>query len=159
MRQIILIIAAPILYLTAFSTFAADYQHGHQALQIFDADGFKNAPQWVQIWVIFMMLSFLSGLFFVKNHGIARWVVGGMFAGMAFGIFAGSVLGLPALSGFIALIHLVFWSPGLFLLLKKRPYLGSLSPFSIWSGIITAVIIFSFVFDIRDAFLYLQHIF
>lgn len=158
MRTTMFTTLALTLCLTISVASAADYGHGHGALQIFDAKGFEQTPLWVRIWVVFMMLSFVSGLLFVKNHTIARWVVGGMFAGMLVGTLSGSFFGITMLSGYIALIHLVFWSPALYQLLSKRPFLGSRSAFSIWSGVMTAVILFSFVFDIRDAYIYLQHI-
>ncbi len=158
MRQFTLILLSLTLWLPDSIAIAADYEHGHHALQIFDADGFRNAPRWVQMWVGFMMLTFLSGLFFVRNQTVARWVVGGMFAGLVVSMLAGSVLGIPALSGFIALIHILFWSPGLYQLLTKRPFAGPASAFTIWSGVMTLVILFSFVFDVRDAFIYLRHL-
>jgi hypothetical protein len=137
---------------------AIDYQHGNGALQLFDSKGMENSPRWVMIWIMFMIATFLCGLLFVKNHPIARWVVGGFFAGMVVSTLADSVLGVPQLSGFIALIHLIFWSPGLFQLLTKKPFLETLSPFTIWAGVMSLVIMFSFIFDIRDASLYLMHL-
>lgn len=135
-----------------------DYQHGHGALQLFDSEGMDNTPQWVMIWIMFMAFTFFCGLLFVKNHPIARWVVGCFVAGVVISTLANSVLGVPQLSGFIALIHIIFWSPALFQLLTKRPFLGTLSAFTVWSGVMTLVILFSFIFDIRDASLYLMHL-
>jgi len=158
MRKFTTLLSCLILVSLPSICLAAEYAHGHQALEIFDAEGFSNAPLWVQIWVGFMLLSYICGLAFVRQHSIARWVVGGLFAGLTLGTLLGHLLGLPALSGFIALVHLIFWSPGLYLLLKNRPFLGPKSAFSIWTGVMTLVILFSFVFDIRDAYIYLQHI-
>ena len=140
---------------------AAEYSKGHQALQIFDQEGMAAAPRWVMIWIAFMAASFATGLFFVRRHAIARWVVGGFIAGFAVTAIA-PMLGVVVLSGFIALVHVVCWSPGLYQLLTKRPFFtgdDSWSAFSIWSGVICCVILFSWVFDIRDAAIYLRHIF
>lgn len=140
------------------SAYAADYEKGHQALQIFDNEGIAATPQWVMIWVMFLAASFAAGLFFVLRQPIARWVVGCFIAGIAF-LSIAPMLGIVQLSGFIALMHLIFWSPALYQLLTKRPFLAApQTPFSIWSAVITAVILFSFVFDIRDAVIYLNHI-
>ena len=134
------------------------YQRGHGALEIFDNDGFGLAPQWVQYWIIFMAASFVAGLLFVWREPIARWVVGGFVAGfIILGVIA-PALGITGLSGFIALVHLTCWSPALYLLVTRKPFLQGRSPFQIWSGLITGVILFSFIFDIRDAFIYLRHI-
>lgn len=137
---------------------ASGYEVGHGALQIFNSDAMAHTPQWVVIWIMFMAASFFAGLFFVRRHTIARWVVGGFLLGIIVSSVLTSGLGVIPLSGFIALIHLVFWTPGLYQLLKNRPFLGERSAFSIWSGVMTAVILFSFFFDIRDAAIYLKHI-
>ena len=135
-----------------------EYTHGHGALQIFDEAGWEATPQWVKIWIGFMAATFIAGIAFVKNHIIARWVIGGFVLGIICGELFAKLLGIPPLSGYIALIHVIFWSPALYQLLTKRPFLGSRSTFTIWSGVMTFVILFSFIFDIRDAFLFLRHV-
>jgi hypothetical protein len=136
---------------------AQTYELGHGALEVFNADAMANTPQWVQIWLMFMAASFAVGLLFVWRHAIARWVVGGFLLGMLLSGVLTSGLGLASLSGLIACVHLICWSPALYQLLTKRPFLAELSAFSIWSGVITFVIIFSFIFDVRDAAIYLNH--
>ncbi len=146
-----------LLALPFVSSAQTDYEHGHQAMQLFDSEGFEKAPSWVQYWIYFMMASFASSLFFVKNHVEARWVAGGFLVGAALMMIAGRVFGLPMLSGLIALMHIVGWTPALVVLLKRRPFLQGVSAFSIWSGVMTFVILFSFVFDIRDAAIFLAN--
>lgn len=141
------------------SALASELQHGNGALQLFDEEGFANSPAWVQYWIMFMGLSFVCGLLFVWNHPLARWVVGCFVAGLICLEISTSLLGIVPLSGFIACIHLIFWSPALYLLIKQRPIAESRTAFALWSAVITFVIAFSFVFDIRDAFIYLQHSF
>ncbi len=159
MRNIIfLLISMLVLLLTGAAAQAQGFEHGNQPMQIFDQEGFNNSPRWVQLWVYFMLASFALGFFFLKNHAIARWLIGGIFAGMIFVMFAGKVLGIPSYSDFIALIHLVFWSPVLYQLLSKRPFLGERSAFSVWAGLVTFVICFSFIFDFRDAVIYLSNV-
>jgi hypothetical protein len=136
---------------------AQTYELGHGALEIFNGDAMAHTPQWVQIWILFMIASFAVGLFFVGRHPIARWVVGGFLAGMVLSTVLTSGLGLASLSGLIACVHVICWSPALYQLLSKRPFLGERSAFSIWSGVITFVITFSFIFDVRDAAIYLNH--
>jgi len=152
----LLIFIASIIFISGTLS-AAEIDHGHHAMHLFDKQGFDNSPLWVRLWIVCMVTSFLAGLFFVKNHVIARWVVGGFFAGMIFTPVVGSVLGIPGYSGLIAIAHLIFWTPALYKLLTQRPFLGQRSAFSIWSGLITAVICFSFIFDIRDTFIFLTH--
>lgn len=137
---------------------ATGYQPGHTALEVWNAEGQANAPQWVQIWLMIMLASFALGLLFVWKRVEARWVVGGFITSIAVSGFVIPALGLISLSGLIALMHIVFWSPALYLLLKNRPFLKERSLYAFWSGLITAVILFSFIFDIRDAAIYLDHI-
>jgi hypothetical protein len=72
-------------------------------------------------------------------------------------VASGRVLGLVPLSGLFSLVHIICWSPALYILLTRRPFLKDRSPFTLWSGAITAAIIFSFIFDIPDAVIYLDH--
>ena len=110
-------------------------------------------------WVFFMMASFISSVIFMKNHVEARWVGGCFFLGMLILMIATEGFGMPSLSGFIATIHLLAWTPALIILIKRKPFKGELSAFSIWSGVMTFVILFSFVFDIRDSAIFLSSYF
>lgn len=136
---------------------AVAYESGHQALQIWDDVAMKTAPPIIKGWLVVLLGSFALGLLFIWRHVAARWLVGGFVLMMVFGVFAIPALNLVPLSGLIALLHLVFWTPGLLLMLKERPFLKGFSFYSVWAGIITLVIIISFVFDIRDTAIYLDH--
>jgi len=145
------------LLFISINSFAAQ-THGNGALEVFDNAGMQASPLWVQLWIGFMMLMFFSGLAFVKNHAISRWVVGGFIGGMVALLVMQKAFGIIPLSGLIALIHLIFWSAGLFQLLRHKPFLKQRSAFSIWSGLMTATLLFSFFFDIRDSIIYLQYL-
>jgi len=138
-----------------------EYAKGHGALEDFSGDGFAASPQWVQAWVMFMLATFAVGLLvFAWRKPIARWAAGGFILGAVFSAFAPAALGLPNLSGSIAIAHLIFWTPALVLLLRQRPFNNPEEgmAFRIWSGVMTFVILFSFIFDIRDAVIYLGHV-
>ena len=140
------------------SSHVISYVSGHEALEVWDAQAMNTTPQWVKIWLMIMAVSFATGLLFVWKHPIARWVVGGFIASLIASKMITSVFDVVGLSGFVALMHLIFWSPALYQLLSNKPFLKERSAFSIWSGVITFVILFSFIFDIRDAVIYLNHI-
>ena len=136
-----------------------DYQKGHYALQIFER---REAPQNLKIWIFVSIAWILFGLFFALHHPIARWVVGCWAAGVMSLITANFIFKsiLFRLSGFLALTHVVFWSPALYVLLTERPFLTlDMTPYSIWSGGVTAIFLFSFIFDIPYSFTYLKHVF
>jgi len=140
---------------------AEEYAKGHSALEVFDAEGIAATPLWVQMWVGFMLAMFAIGLFaFAWKQPIARWLVGGFLLSALFGETLFNAMGLPFLSGSIAILHLVLWSPGFILLLIKRPFLNPSEGrwFRVWSGVMVCSIIFSYVFDVRDAAIYLNHV-
>ena len=144
------ILAAPAL--------AQTYEPGHQPLELWDAEGQANAPAWIRIWLMFLLAVFALGLLFVWRRVEARWVVGGFLATIPATMLLTGPLGAAPLSGLFALMHVVFWSPALYILLTRRPFLHEKSLYGLWSAAITAVIIFSFIFDIPDSFVYLDHI-
>lgn len=133
------------------------YAAGNGALELWNRQGIANSPKWVQYWLVIMMSSFALGLLFIWKHIEARFVVGGLIAGLLVSKFVPEATGLAPLSGLVALVHLIFWTPGLYLLMKNRPFAEGRSFYAIWSAWISAVIIFSFIFDVRDAAIYLDY--
>lgn len=143
------------------STSARQYERGHHALQIFDAAGMEATPDWVIAWIAFATLCFAAGLFFVRGHRIARWVVGGYITGFA-ALVASSIFDSDVfrLAGFNALVHVIFWTPSLYHLMSERPFAAAPpTAFSIWSGVISGVMLFSYVFDVPYALTFLRHVF
>lgn len=138
--------------------YAQDYEAGHGALQVWDEAGRAKAPAWVRGWLTFLTLTFATGLFFVRRRIEARWAVGGFLGVVAAAIGSQAFTDIVPLSGFLALLHLIFWSPALYVLLTRRPFMKERSAYAVWSATLTCVILFSFVFDIRDAAIYLDHV-
>ncbi len=149
--------------LTAFWSVSAagaeEFASGPGALEIFDDEGFAATSLAVKLWLAFLVSTFAAGLFFVWTRPLARWVVGGLLLSLSTGHIVFAALGLPMLGGSIALWHIVCWTPGLLLLLVKHPFTDPNEdrPYRIWSLVITTVILVSFVFDIRDAAIYIAH--
>jgi len=139
----------------------AAYEYGHGALERFGSSaGVAATPLWVQIWLGVLTVTFLSSLFFVHKYKVARWAIGGILLSVPLTPIIVRALGWPFLGGAIALGHLVFWTPALCLLLKNIPFSNPRHPpmFRFWAASMTGVILFSFVFDVRDAGIYLYHI-
>ncbi len=143
------------------TSFGAEaYPKGAGALEVFDGEAMAALPLPAKVWLKFMMLTFAVGLiFFAWKKPIARWAAGGMIVSMTTCAPVFTALGLPVLSGSIAIWHIVCWSPALTLLLMKRPFLDANKGrwYRIWSGVMTSVILISFVFDFRDAAIYIKH--
>lgn len=146
------------LLLIPITALAQDYQPGHQALQLWNAEARANAPLAVRLWLMIMLASFALGLLFVRRRREARFVVGGILASIAASIILQRGFGVLPLSGMVALMHVIFWSPALYLLLTRRPFLADRSLYARWSGAMTLVILISFIFDIRDSVIYLDHV-
>ncbi len=136
---------------------AQSYESGHQALQVWNSEGMANTPTVIKIWLYFMLVTFAAGLLFVRKHIEARVVVVGVIVALLITKWFAPMLGIVVLSGFVALVHLICWSPALFLLLKRRIFIKQRSFYALWCGWVTVVIIISFVFDIRDAAIYVMH--
>ncbi len=147
-----------LLLITTGSTFAQDYESGHAALEVWDSEARANVPSWIRIWLRFMQLSFVVGIAFIWNHVEARWAIGGFIAVFAVTVLSQTLTSIVPLSGFIALLHVIFWSPALYFLITRRPFLKERTIYAFWSALITIVIIFSFVFDIPGSIIYLDHI-
>jgi len=138
----------------------SQYVTGHGALNIFNAEGFQSTPTWVQTWLILLIGTFIAGFYFSLKHALARWASVGFICSMTMGHTVFELLNLPFLGGSIAIMHLLCWSPALVALAMKRPFLNTneMTSFRIWSGLMLSVLIFSFVFDIRDALIYINHV-
>ncbi len=139
---------------------AEEFTKGPGALQVFDLEGLAATPLWIKLWLAVLVSTFLVGLFvFAWRRPIARGAAGGFLVSLATGHLVFGALDLPMLGGAIGLWHVVCWTPALVLLLWKRPFFDPAEGrwFRIWSGVMTAVIVISFVFDIRDAAIYIGH--
>lgn len=147
---------------TPLVAFAQEYPKGHGALEIFDAEGMAVTPTNALVWMAISLVWIALGLFFVRRHSHARWMVGGFISGFLFLTLSGVIFNRVELqlAGFLSLSHLIFWTPALYKLLKDRPFFSKpITAFSLWSGIMTLLIVVSYYFDIQYAFTYLNHIF
>jgi len=151
----VFIIIIPVFY--SISVGAQEYSRGHGALQLFDSEAIMQSPMWLKIWLGTVVTIFFSGFFFIKKNIEPKLAIGGFLLVPVADFLTTKLFALPPLSGKIALLHLIFWTPAFITLLKNRPFLKELGPFSIWSGILTATMIISFIFDIRDTVIYLLH--
>ena len=136
-----------------------NYEKGHQALEIFEMG---ESPRNLKIWILVSTAWILFGFYFAWNHPIARWVVGCWVTGFVSLVLINTIFksDLFRLSGFLALTHVLCWPPALYFLLTERPFLESFTtPFSIWSGGVTAIMLISYVFDIPYSLKYLRHVF
>ena len=148
--------AAPV----AAQEVAKEYPSGAGALEVFDGAARAAVPAPLKIWLMLLLGTFAASVIFVWKKPVARWALVGLVAAMFVGPKIITALGWPMLGGGIALSHIVCWTPVLIVLLLKRPFLdpNEWMPYKIWSALLLVVIVGSFVFDIRDAWIYVNHI-
>lgn len=77
----------------------------------------RQEPAWLQIWVFWMVAVNLGSLFFLK-HREARWALGA-FVGAA--ILMETLLAWNGYNRLLGLAHLVFWTPLVIWLWRRRP--------------------------------------
>lgn len=107
-------------------------------------------PSWVQIWMDWMMVIFLSSLFFVWKHKGARWVALSLILSMPLGIL---VFYLSNTVHLLGIVHLLLWSPILIYIMRvefKSDDFKLRSPYGVWTILLMVTIVISLLFDIRD---------
>ena len=154
------LVVAVFMLITSGTASAAEYPSGAGALEQFDAEARAALPPIMKGWLMLLLGAFAASLVFVWKKVEARWALIGLLLAMLAGPAFYSAVGWPMLGGAIALSHLVCWTPVLAVLALKRPFAkrehGKL--YRGWSAVLLAVIAISFVFDVRDAWIYLQHV-
>lgn len=158
-----LLIGAVAVLASAAGVNAQEYQEGHRALEIWNDDAMANSPIAIQAWLYTMLATFALGLLFAWRHYPPLLAVLG-FVGMIFSMDTiAQTLGLTVgdgevLSGYVSLMHIVFWSPALAGMLATRSFLRLGTWYGRWSLALTAVILGSFYFDVPLAATYLNHV-
>lgn len=106
-------------------------------------------PSWVQLWMRWLNIVFLLGLFFVGNHVEARWAIVAYIVSFPVGFLAFyfvrdiRVTGLP---------HIVFWAPFLIYLVHtvaNDNEFEVMSLFGLWVALLVATISVSTILDIK----------
>jgi len=138
------------------------FEPGNHALDLWGGmmggDGLTASPLWVQIFLNGLFVSGLVGILFMRKHVPARWAAGGFLAGVFNTFYLIPALPIVSLGGMYAVMHFILWTPGLYLLLKERAFLKSMNRYAIWAGIVVCIILFSYIFDVRDTSIYLPYI-
>jgi len=154
----ILFATAPKPYQVVGETFVP----GNLPLQLWGGlgggEGFDASPLWVQGFLFFLSVMAYISVIFMPKRLEARWAGGGLLAGVIITFFVVPNLPIVSLGGMYAVLHFILWLPGFYLLLKNRPFMNERNFYGLWCGIVTFIMIFSFIFDVRDIFIYLPYI-
>lgn len=119
-----------------------------ELMAAWDAD-ITRQPEWVQIWMMVMTVVLVGGGLVVSFVRVeARWVLAGFVAG---GI---AMLSLYSQMGYVRLLglgHVLFWTPVLIYLLRRRDKWRMKETWSgKWIALAAAVMTVSLVFDYTD---------
>lgn len=106
-------------------------------------------PRWVQLWMRWLNIVFLLGLFFVANHAEARWSLVAYVVSFPVGFLAFYFVRDIRITG---LPHIVFWAPLLIYLIVtvvSDRIFEMMSLFGLWVSLLATTIFVSVIFDIK----------
>jgi hypothetical protein len=113
-------------------------------------------PRSVQLWMRWLNIVFLLGLFFVSRHDGARWALVAYAAAFPVGALVFHVTREIRLTG---VPHILFWTPLLPCLANAAatdPYVRFGSLYAVWALLLGLTIAVSVAFDIREVWAFLN---
>lgn len=129
------------------------------AIDPWDAAAREGLAIHIKVWLGLMLLNNLAALAFVKNYVAPRWVFGGWFVSHATSLTL-ALQGFEVLVGHISILHILCWTPGAVVLVLRRNEIRTGSTaYSIWASLAIMFFFVSMIFDLRDATIYLAHVF
>lgn len=151
--RIVLLVASCLLGATMLT---APEAHALSAADEWDAAARAALPVRIKVWLGAMMLTNIAAIGFLKNHVAARWVFGGFVVshGLVMVMWA---MGQTVLAGQVSLFHIIFWTPGAIMLLRRRSEIQYPSAYAIWAPLSLIFYFGSMVVDVRDATLFIQN--
>ena len=131
--------------------------HAVTALEEWNAAARDALATPVKVWLGLMMLTNIAAIGFLKNHVAARWVFAGFVISHGL-VIAMSAQGVSVLAGQVSLFHIIFWTPGMLMLLRHRDEIQYPKAYGIWATLSLIFYFGSMIFDIPDASIYIQHL-
>lgn len=124
-----------------------------QAAQVSQSAYVATLPQWVPLWMNWMMIVLaLGSLVFSFFKVEARWLL----LAFAVSIVATFALGMSiGWNGLWGTTHLVFWTPAAIYMYRRLEGINTNSVYGVWYLLALATVIISLVFDAKDAVQYL----
>ena len=112
----------------------------------------NGLPEWVQLWMLFMMLSLVPGLVFMFRYAEARVLVASVLYSFVMTTFINAATDGPTLLWGLA--HLLFWPiPVIYTALRFRQ-INWRSIYGYWLALACSVMTVSVIFDVRDVAIY-----
>lgn len=115
-------------------------------------------PVHIKVWLGAMLLTNIATIGFLKNHIAARWVFAGFVVSHGI-VMAMWAMDTSVLAGQVSLFHIVFWTPGAFMLLRHRRDIQYPSAYAIWATLSLIFYAGSMFIDVQDASIFVQYFF
>ena len=110
------------------------------------------------VWLALLVSTNFASVAFVSAHYPPRCVIGGFIVSHVLVVALAYVNRFTMLRGTVSLLHVVCWSPGwIYTVLELCS--GPSGSYLVWCIALVATVGISFIFDTRDAFVYLQSLF
>jgi hypothetical protein len=109
-------------------------------------------PAWVQLWMHFMQVVFGASLVFAWRYPEARALLASVTGALVAALVWGGLYGFSRLWG---VWHLVFYTPFVVYLARRRRRISRGRVFRAWLAVATATMVISLVFDAVDVARYL----
>lgn len=109
----------------------------------------SKLPHWVQLWMRWLNIIFLLGVFFIWEHAEAQWALAAYAISFPIGFGAFCFFRDVRITG---LPHLLLWAPLLVLLMHSAandPDFRMVSFYGIWISLLSLTIVVSVVLDIK----------
>ena len=103
-------------------------------------------PEWVQLWMLFMVAIFLPVFIFMIWHKEARVMAAALVSDHILGLFTMVAAG-PTMQW---LGHVLYWPVAVAYVVLRYKQINWRSLYGVWLGVATASMVFSLIFDIRD---------
>lgn len=113
-------------------------------------------PIQIKLWLGAMMLTNVAAIAFLKNHIAARWVFGGFVISHVL-VMVMWASGQTVFAGQVSLFHILFWTPGAIVLLRRRQEIDHVSAYAVWAALSLIFYFGSMIVDVRDAFSFVQN--
>ncbi len=113
-------------------------------------------PAYVGQWMIWLMVIGISALILSFKKIEARYIAGAYICSILAGFIVGRIVGAENYHyGSISLLHVIFWTPAVVAILRRLKSINFKSFYGVWLILALATMIFSLVYDWRDAITYL----
>jgi hypothetical protein len=110
-------------------------------------DHIANEPFWLQLWINWLIVINVGGVFFCWTRVEPRWVVGTFLASA---LTMNALYGIYGYEKILGLAHVIFWTPLCIYLFRRRYHIGRYGVTAVYLAIVFGTNLISLVIDYFD---------